>query len=168
VAPQLAGESQGGTSITVTRLAPRIAMASPPPPSISLVLDPARLLASTALSRASARCRDRVKRKRKYTKAYKPGREQGVLTSLGHSRHQDWLYRRLQRASNINRQRCGYVVHYDGSDARSYKCSLHQFDVPSALQPWGVLDFGGCWSRVVPSRTEYRYGRAISYLRMLS
>jgi hypothetical protein len=93
-APQLAGESQGGTSITITRLAPRIAIPSPPPPppapSISLSPDPVSLPASTAPPRLPQEGTEiEGKRKRKYTKAYELGREQGLLTSLGHSQHQD-------------------------------------------------------------------------------
>ena len=93
-APQLAGESQGGTSITITRLASRIAIPSPPPPtpSISPSPDPVSLPASTApprLQQERTEIEGKGKRKRKYTKAYELGREQGLLTSLGHSQHQD-------------------------------------------------------------------------------
>ena len=67
-AAQLAGESQGGTSITIAKPAPHPAISSPSPPLLS---DPASLPVSTAPPRLQQGEEIERKRKRKYTKLYK-------------------------------------------------------------------------------------------------
>ena len=89
--PARAGESQGGTTITigpppVRRLPPSVSPGPPSPPPRSP--SPPGLPPSTAPPRLEQEQEEgRRKRKRVYTETYKLGREQGPLGSLGHSQN---------------------------------------------------------------------------------
>jgi hypothetical protein len=89
--PARAGESQGGTTITiipppVRRLPPSVSPGPPSPPPRSP--SPPGLPPSTAPPRLEQEQEEgRGKRKRVYTETYKLGREQGPLGSLGHSQN---------------------------------------------------------------------------------